>query len=373
MHIRSVLKLITNWLRFLVSITLIIFFSLTVTLSIIGRATINNLSSVSMYEQLIRETRLAERGRGLLANGLVSYGLYANQSTGSYISDHSIETWETVADVLVSDAWLEENLVLIINSTIEWLNDPNLQYPLFEIDMSPIISKLQSSQGALAIIPLFQGIQLCAPDVNEIVFMRDDLISCLPRDGNVARYGGRIAQILSNNIVPVISFQTLQQTEIITLPFIQFMGTLRNSFQTLIIGLGLGIQVSLLLFVLYALLWSRSPRSLLPKLPWPLYIAGGFSLLLIGLLQLFFLYGINNAIQLVLPFAAIEYRSLFVDILDVLSRDIKWQWFVWSIYLLIAGLFLHILIFAYGWVKKQGAQEIEPDERTRHRIRKQYR
>ena len=321
----------------------------------------------------MQQTQFIERGRRILANGLVVYGLFADPSTASYISDHSLETWDSVADVLIQDPWLEGNLILVIDSSIKWLNDPKMNYPNLEIDMSPVIRELQGPQSALAIIPLLQGIHPCGPGDTEILLMGDDLISCLPQDGNVASYADRIAQILSNNVIPVISFQTLQQTGIITPSFHRYLNIIRNSFSTLTIALSFGIQLSLLLFVIYSLLWSSSPRTFLSKLPWPLYAAGGFSLILLGLLHLFFLFWIDNAIRIALPFIATEYYSLIVEVLEVLTSGIQYQWLVWSIYLIIAGLLLHILIFSYDWIKKRRIQEIEPEGKKRHRIRKQYR
>ena len=360
-------------LRLLASIILIFLFTATVILTIISHALVDNLTDISTYEAAIQQTQLAERGRGLLANGLVTYSLFTQQSTSNYISGHTLETWDSVADALIPSVWLEENLILIVSSIVEWLNDPEVKYPQLEIDMSPVIGILQSPQGSLAVIPLLQGTKPCAPDISEIVFLGDNLISCLPSNGNIASYGDKIALILADNIVPIISFQTLEQTGLITPPFIQTIGTIRNSYNTLTLALSLGIKISVLLFFLYALLWSNSPRKLITKLPWPLYAAGGFSLVLLGLLFIFFQFWIDNAIRIAIPLLAIEYHSLLIDILEVLSGGIKKQWLVWSIYLIVAGLLIHILIFSYDWVKNRRTPEIEPEGRRRHRIRKQYR
>ena len=126
---------ILKLLRLFASIVLILLFAITASLTIVSRTVVDNLADISTYEAAIQQTQFTERGRGILANGLVVYGLFANQSTARYISGHSLETWDSVADVLIKDAWLEGNLILVIDSTITWLKDPEINYPNLEIDM----------------------------------------------------------------------------------------------------------------------------------------------------------------------------------------------------------------------------------------------
>ena len=86
-------------------ILLVVLFACLVTITFIGWSVTNSLKDPNTYQDLIQQTRLAERGRGLLADFLVSYALSSGLANTAFLGDFPAQTWETVAHILLPVDW----------------------------------------------------------------------------------------------------------------------------------------------------------------------------------------------------------------------------------------------------------------------------
>jgi len=373
MKLKRTLMILGKWLKRIISFLLILLFAFVSTMVILGHVLTERLTSVTTYDNLIQQTGLAERGRGLLADFLVSYALSSGLANAAFLGDFPAQTWETVAQILLPVDWLENNLQEVTRSALDWLGNTEYQVPQFTIDLSPIIQALRGPQGALAVLPLLQDIPTCAPDVKEIVIMEGSLVSCLPGTQDITPIGRTIARSVANFILIEVSFTTLQQVGIVTPQTIQMMGEIRDGIHAVDLLLVVGFRLSLLILCFYAVLHSASSRALLAALPAPLFVAGSLSLALLGIFQAFLGLGLELSMTAFFPGLKPEAQALLVDLVRTASQGLKKQWLYGSLILLAAGLVLYLLKLSVEWARARRALKSEAHPEARPRIRKQYR
>jgi hypothetical protein len=371
--LHRVVRAVAGWLRRLVIALLLLSFVLVIAASLGIYAISSVLTDRDVYHNLIQQAQLAERAPATTADYLVLYSLQASHMESPYLTGLPSQTWATVADLLVTEQWLEENLHNLVDACFDWLADPQAALPSFTLDLSPLIQTLNSPRGALAVLPLLQNTPTCHPDVTEISIMGQELISCLPPEGNLTALAQRIATTMAAGLPQEISFNSLYQSDIIQTETLQVMAQVRLVPHLLRAALTLGLRLSFLLFLLYGLFYTTSPRQFLGAQPLPFYLAGAFSLIMLGGLHIFFQFGLSPALDLFLPPERLELSVLLADAMRTLAAAAGRLWLYGSVCLLAGGLLLQLMIWGLNKYTGQHARLSDELPRPGRRLRRQFR
>ena len=370
---KRIIKVIGKLLRGVLLVILVIAFVLVAAVTIIGWAATNVVGEPDTYHKLVQEVNIAERGRGFLANFIVSYAMRSGQSNVDFLGEYPQTTWETVAIAIIPEDWLENNLDNVISSIFVWMGEPGLQVPEYEVDLKPINQILHGPGGAMAILPLLQEFPTCESDSAEIVIFGDSLITCIPQDRDITSIGQKIAQAIAELLPEEISTTSLQQAGLVQIESVQTLLQIRAGISILEGGLEFGLRVSVLLFGLYAVLQSSSPKHLLGSLALPLYIAGGVLLLLYGLLLVFLEAGLDLTIRNIFPYLTFDIQTLSVDVLRVLGKQIGQKWLFPALYLIGFAFLFQIVYFGGTRLGNRGISESQEVPEFQQRIRKRFR
>jgi len=374
MTARRMVHFIAELARRILLVVLLVSFALVVTVTLLVYTSSNTLLDPGQWRQLIDETQLAARSSTLVADFLVTYSLKASQSA-AFLQDYPLNTWEGVAEVLLPEEWVQENLYSIVDTAIDWLLGEQSGLPNFTLDLSPVLSALQGDQGALAILPLLQDIPACPADSSGAQILVGDLMNCLPENKDLTGYAAVISSLIAKTLPAEVSLATLEAMQLVSSHTYQSAEKIRSGVRGTESLVQLGFRLALLLLSLYALLNSPSPRRVFRTLAWPLYAAGGLSLVVLIGWQLFADLGLGLAITGLLPGTKLEVQSLLADVLRFISGSIAQEWLVW-----IAALFgLAILIQALTFVATKVIQAVkdrrkgEEEVQGQPRLRKQFR
>jgi hypothetical protein len=360
-------------LRGVLLVTLVVSFAIVTVVLIIGWAATDVLSEPATFYDLIAEVNIAERARGFLANFIISYAIESDQSNVEFLEKYQLTTWETVAAVIIPEEWLESHLNDAIASLFVWLDDPELQVPDYVVDLIPIKEVLHSPVGAMAILPLLQEFPICESDIDEIIIFGDSLITCIPKDRDTTSIAQKIAGTVAESLQDKISTTSLQQAGLVQIESIQTLLQIRAGKSIIHDGLELGLRFSILLFGLYAVFQSSSPKHLLKSLSLPLYITGGILLLLYGVLYFFLETGLELTIRNLFPYLTLEVQNLSVEILYTLGKQIGVKWMIPSLYLIVIAVSFQLLYLGWTRISARGKIETHEIPEVRQRIRKRFR
>jgi hypothetical protein len=374
MTTKGVLHAVAEVLRRSILILLMVAFALAATVTLLARALNSTLNNEAQWHKMIEEIRLAERSRMLIADFLVTYPLEASPEA-AFLKDYPLSIWEGVAEVLLPIGWLEENMHSSLGQAFSWLKGQEQELPNFRLDLSPVRGSLQGERGALAILPLLQGIPICPEGTGSVSLMSGGLMSCLPRDKDLTGFAGMISQIVAQALPAEISLATLEAGDLVNDQTYRAAEKARLGLQALDQLVVFGLGLSLLLLCLYALLNSPSPARVAGSLPWPLYAAGGLSLLLLIGWQIFVDVGLGLAMTGLLSATALETQALLSDMLGFLSQGVVREWLPWIAALFGAAILLQLLVFAANRLIKRfriRGTASEPIQ-SQPRLRKQFR
>lgn len=373
MNHRSFLIVFAEWSRKIASFLFAILFSVTMTILIVGNLLVETFHNVSARDQIIQQSHLAERSRGLLANFMVSYIIQSEQSQGIQMPQYPLPVWDNVADAILPVEWVEQHLQTNLILLFDWLYDPDLLFPDFYIDFRPVIQSLQSTRGALAILPLMQHIPSCAPNTTTITIMRESLVSCLPRDQDITSIAQAVARWIASTLPGEVSVTRLQLAGMVSPDSFLFLSRIRAGARALDIGLVFVSRLALLFLGFYMLLNSSSPKKLLHSLPLPLIGAGGLSLLLLASVHLVLKYTLTLVTSSLFSHLGSDLQFLIADIIREILQAIRWPWFTSSFLLIIVAVILLLAWLINDRLAKR-KQKLPPGRFTqRQRIRKQFR
>jgi hypothetical protein len=369
---RKSFKVLSRFAHRLASILLTLIFTLFVVVTLVGHSVLRTVTRDDTYYTFIEESRFIERSRGIIADLLVTYALGSGRVEATFLKAYPIQNWERMAEILLPVNWVEASLVNITEATLHWIENPESQTPEFSIDLSPVIMILRSPKGALAVLPLLQNVPACPPDVTEITFFGDNLVSCLQEQQDITSIGQQIANSISDTLVEEVTFSTLQQDNLLTPETTQSLLKVKAGLSASEVGLSLAVRLSLSILSLYALLHSSSMKNLLTALPIPFYVAGIFSLLLLGIYKGFLLFGLSWVISGTFPLFNPEVRNLIDDFIQALSGRIISTWLFGSILLVTFAFILSILSFSVGKIRERYTQKYQVTRTRRQSFRKHY-
>jgi hypothetical protein len=369
----TTMRKLLHWLHSIASVLLMISCVLIISITLFAFSVLSTLRNPRPYVELIHKQDAAERSRGLLVSLFVSYALQSGASNTSFLADYPLQTWESVAEVLVPKDWLETNAQMVVNAIFDWLDHPDRQAPQFQFDLSPIIQTLRGPQGALAILPLLDNITTCPHQVQEIIIMGDNLVSCLPNNQDITSIAQKISQQVADRILEEVSLTTLQQAQVIQDNTIQIMIKIRQGVYLSDRILNLGFRLSLLAISLYALLHASSLKCLISSLPLLLYLSAGLSLLLLGVTHLFLNFGLSTTLTTVLPYLEPEVKDFLVDSVHSMSRGVEKEWLLVSIGLLSTAIVIQVSVFAIDRLLTRRTHQRFEASAPRKRIRRQFR
>lgn len=376
MSVITFLKSLARWLRRFAVLLLIIIFALVVNGLLICYSTRSVLSRTQTYEFLAAETHLAERGRDLLVELIVSTALKSHNdkfSFSSFVGEYPPQTWEGVADILLPEKWVESCYLTLVHVWLDWLNSQEVLVPQFSIDLSPVIDELRGPLGALAVLPLIQNAPVCPSDVERITILGDSLVSCLKQDQDITFISQDVARSLADILMEEVSLTSLQEAGLLSPEDIQTMIKVRAGFKVFDAAITLGARGVLVLLSLYSLIYSNSLRRLLTALPLPFYAAGLSSLLLLCIFHVFLVFGLDMSIGNIFPIIRPEMHSLLIDLIQAVGEILKPFWLFASLSLLGIALGIHGLSLVLQKTGLRKAQNLVRPNSKQPRVRRQYR
>jgi hypothetical protein len=374
MTTRRIVRFIAELVRRILLVVLLASFALVVTGTLLVNILSNTLLDTGAWHRLIDETQLAARSRTLVADFLVTYSLKASQST-TFLENYPLNTWEGVAEVLLPTEWVQQNLYTVVDTTIGWMKGEQSGLPDFTLDLSPVLSSLQGDQGALAILPLLQNIPACPADSSDAQVMVGDLMSCLPGNKDLTGYASVISSLIAKTLPAEISLSNLESMHLVSSQTYQSLEKVRSAVRGTQSLVQLGLRLSLLLLSLYALLNSPAPRRVFRTLAWPLYAAGGLSLVMLIGWQLFSDLGLGLAITGLFPGTKLEEQALLADMLRFISGSIVRDWLVWIAALIGLAVLIQVLTFVVTKAIQvlKDRRKVEEPAQGPTRLRKQFR
>lgn len=364
---------VARWLRKVAIVVLLLLFTLVSVASLALFAIGNTLTDRNTYHNLIQQTQLAQRIPAAAPEQLMLTGLRAGGLEGVYLASLTSHAWESAADQLLPESWLEENLHRLVDALFDWLRDSHAAVPEFTLDLAPLIQILNSPRGVLIILSLLQNTPACPPDVIEIIILDRELVSCLPEESELTSLAQRVATGMASGLPLELSLASLDEVGLIPLEALQLMERVRLIPQLFETTLALGLRLTLLCLLLYGLFYTASLQQFLKALPLPFYLAGTFSLITIGALYLFQQVGLAPVLSLTLPARQPELSLLLKDVVRTLIGDIVRDWLYGSLLLLAGGLLVQVLTFSLDKYAARRQQPRETPARSRQRVRRQFR
>ena len=349
-------------------ILLVIVFLTGAILTTIGRSVEQALTSPAVYLHLLDGIRFDEVTPALTADLLVAYRLYDPSFWGVVSSP----AWESTLRGLLPGGWVAGHLQHLVDQFLSWLNHPEPTTPEFELDLSRIRDTLSGSRGAASILPLLQDTPPCAPDVTEIYFLSDGLVSCLPRDYDISYIAHRAALALAQRFPDQITWREVSQGSHQVPPALERVWAGRWLADS---ALELGFRVTLLALCLYAVLHASSFGRLVRALVMPIGVAGGATLALWALFFAFRQWGLRWAVVSLLPAFRQGNQELITQVLGSLLVSATQLWLIVASLLLAAAIALQLLAAYLNRRPTRAARPVSSVEefQVRRRIRKTFR
>lgn len=362
-------------LRRMTWIGLLILFMLCATLTIFGNPFLDAILDAATYIQLMEKLDLTARSRGIVADLLVSTAIQTENEHHIY-QEISIQTWESVAEVVIPDAWLGATYSAISQTFLTWLAGHQILYPPLNIDLSLVKNILTGPDGVLAVLPLLQDVPDCEMEgqlVEIIYFGPNNLVNCWPKNESLIAPAGFIAQTIGDFIPASLTPETLVSMGVMDQTMLDDLLRFRASLRLLESGLRLLAWLGTLFLTLYGLINSSSLAKLMHRLPLPLYLTVGFSLLLMTGIHFFMEWGSGPLISTGLSGMRLEAQILAVDFMREFLAILEIRWLE-----RIAEIFgVAVLINAACWIAGRFLLRQKPASptpaRNKFRIKQQFR
>lgn len=356
-------------LRAVAAFLLLVLFALTAVLTILLWAAETTWTDAATYRTILGDPSLVERGPTLIADVFVAY---LHPERLGIVEDHSLQTWEAVAKALLPGGWVAGTLQSTADAVVVWLDQPEEAVPALIVDLTPVIQRLQDPNAALGVLPLLQNLPLCADGIDQALVAQDGVISCLPRGVNLTTVAQEAAATWARLLPTQWSLPAMVAEGTVPDTVVTSLEQLRLARRALTNTINLGLRASLLFLTLFALLYAKDPRQVLHRLPRPLLAAGGLSLLLLLLLQLYVALGLEATIVVVFPHLGGTAQAIAVDLARDLMLAARGRWLASGLVLFGLGLALALLNNALA--RRQARSErAAPQEQPRTRIRRQFR
>jgi hypothetical protein len=373
MRYRHTISSLVEWARKIASLAIALIFAASFTIAVLGNLLVNALHDETVRDRLIAQSRISERGRGWMAMVMVSYLATAEGNREFHLPNYSYTVWDSVGELILPSEWLEDHLRLNTKEFVTWLGDPQTSLPAFHLEFSPIKRFLAGPRGGLAILPLLQQVPTCPVGITRVSIMQDSLVTCLPIGQDITVIAQSIAEWIGASIPQEMSMDSLQESGLLPVEEMASLQKLRETSQALEAALILAFRLALLALGLFALLQSASIQRLVKSLPFPLFLAGGFSLACLALAHIFVTFSGNFFISFLFPYLQPELQSSLVDVVNAFYASIQWTWLTRSLYpMAAASLIILLRLAAYRWMLPRLQAKPQPLVR-RQRIKRQFR
>jgi hypothetical protein len=314
------------------------------------------LTSDTTYERVMRETNLAERSRGMIANLIFSAGLITqNNQAPVYFQNISMQSWERVAEAAFPTNWISENLGIILHSITVWFIGSDGQDPEILIDLLPVKAALSGPAGVNAILPLLQDVPTCPESNTEIQFYgAERVLSCWPAEKSLIEPARKIADDTAAILPDQITLEDMKTQNIIRSESLISLMKLRTQIQKYTDWLLIGLGIDIFLLCIYGMLLYSPLEVLLRRLAYPLYVTGGMLLGVTFAWHSFIQWGLSPLLAGLLSDLTVAAQTLLQDIINSLTVKIEQLWITWAIALLASGVAFHVLSAGLLiWKKRQ--------------------
>ncbi len=359
-------KNLSAGLKFL-AICLALLFVITSNLTIIGFVMLNTVSDRETYSEIVAASDFVEVSRVALLKGLVKSSL-GETSSGIELNEASLEA---AADILMPYDWISGTLDIWVTELLSYMEDPGANVPDLSLDLQPMIASLKGSQGGMAVIQIFGSLPECTSQ-EQLQGLLAGQITCMPDAQYLPMASQAISAYFADKLPTQISLFDLNAMGIKITNIEGTLNGIRGAYQNINLIFWVGLIASVVLFIIYLLLFLTRPARLLPSIPWPLYGS-----VLTGLL-LIFLSGflVGSSVNLVerLPGNIPENVTYIVSVaVQTFYGIIKQQWI--TIVLILAGLtvFIHILALIINKLIKWDKNDKGPTPDQSQRIKKSFR
>ena len=233
----------------------------------------------AVYHRLLDETQLAARARpGLVKLSLPQIlPLTQDETPSRNLPELSPGEWEAIASELLPSDWTNTQAHLLIDDLFAWLNttDP---LPAVHLDLGPVLDRLQSPSGAVALLPFLKDAPACAP--GETASDYGVYASCLLPGANVQNLAHQTAVRLTQILPRSMGVESLLALGLADPSLVSRLDWMRFTANWTRVTVRAWGNICLSLLALYGLLTIRGWRGLLTQPVRPLFIAGLLSLLL---------------------------------------------------------------------------------------------
>ncbi|MGH2522671.1 MAG: hypothetical protein ACRDH2_09240 [Anaerolineales bacterium] len=238
------------------------------------------------YHRMLDDLRIGERARLTVTQVGLTHALplTAGEDRARDLPELSSTAWEAMTEELIPVEWVNTQAHRMVDEVFAWMegDDPLPSGASGEADLGLVIDRLQSPNGALALLPLLSNLPDCAP--GETPTGQGVYASCLPAEGDVEALARQTAARLKGVLPRSAGLPALLALELVEPEAVQHLDRVRFIARWLPGAAGLLGSLSLFFFALYGLAALRSWRDLLLQPVLPLALVGALSLVLaIGL------------------------------------------------------------------------------------------
>ena len=358
-------KTLSAGLKFL-AICLALLFVISSTLTIISFVMLNTITDRETYSEIIAASDIVEVSRVALLKGLVKSGL-EDSANNVALNDASLEA---AADILMPYDWINATLDVWVSDLLSYMQDPAASVPDLSLDLQPMIASLKGPQGSMAVIQLFGSLPECTTQ-QQLQGLMAGRITCMPGAQYLPMASQAISTYFADKLPARISLFDLDAMGIKTTNIESTLNEVRSTYHNIRLIFWSGLIASVVLFIVYLLLFLSRPARLLPSIPWPLYASVFTGLLLIFLSGL--LVGSSMNLVANLPGNIPENLTYTVSaVLQTFYGIIKQQWL--TIVLIMAGLtiLLHILALIINKLINWNKNDKNMSQDQSQRIKKEF-
>lgn len=343
---------------------------------VISRTSSQKILALETYERILSETHLVERSHGMVADRIITSGLQiSSNSNPPYLSAVTARDWESVAEVVLPEAWYSDALRGTFVAVLDWFKGDGQEYPQVKIDLIPIKNILKGPNGALAILPLMKNIPDCPVGETVVItkYVATGLISCWPAQDSLVGPAAEIAKDMARLLADQITFSSMVDQGYLSqtaLDRLRQTHTTMKQVQELNIWF---LVTGLLLLVLYCGLNASSIEGLLRSLLLPLYGTAGLILLFTAAMYVLSGWVLGPVLAGGMAGTPIETQSLLLDILRSLTKILTAVWGKYGVFALVAGILIHAAFLLFKAHRSRSNRKAALPAQTYLRIKKPIR
>jgi hypothetical protein len=340
-------------------------FVFTAPLYLLAHSLVSTILRPQTYHRLLEDLRVTERiGPAFVQKGLTETLPLTDERSPADPSQRALPdlppaAWETIADELLPSDWLSDQAHIVVDGLFIWLagNDP---LPSVQIDLRPVLDRLQSASGTLVLLFFLGNAPAC--DLGEAPTGSGVYTSCLPMDANIEGWAHESAVRLTEVLPREMGYASLLSLGLVERDTVPRLNRIRFAAQWASTTVRLWGNLCGLLLAIYGLLTIRDWRSLLTKTILPLGWVGGLSLLLALILAAI---SQSGALTSFLPPGL---SSLEQEVVGYLGRAAALRLALWSAGLLVIAAALWGIHY---FIQARQRRPIPP-ERKQTRVRRQF-